>query len=268
MTELNGYNFDLASRINKYQQEMLKAEKGPQKIRDKQREEKIGGRKNNEFVKPSGNVPRVDEDIFTVNVSRDELKGGKKKKVNRLKKGTNWRDFSADTVDIGLDLGDKAWSIKDKHSATGRVQSMLGGKVNRLKKGTAWRDFSADTVGIGLDLGDKAWSIKDKHSATGRVQSMLGGNISKKRIETAINKLEAYMSGTSKLKPTKLQMEVLKHAGIIDDAVDAKKAVKRATGGGMPKQPSPWVQHCKKYARDHNVPYKVAMTEAKATYKR
>jgi len=31
MTELNGYNIDLASRINKYQQEMLKAEKGPQK---------------------------------------------------------------------------------------------------------------------------------------------------------------------------------------------------------------------------------------------
>ena len=100
---------------------------------------------------------------------------------------------------------------------------------------------------------------------------MLGGGISKKRIETAIHKLEAYMSGTSKLKPTKLQMEVLKSAGILDDAVDmkksAKKAIKRA-GGGMPKQPSPWVQHCKKYARDHNVPYKVAMTEAKATYKR
>ena len=79
------------------------------------------------------------------------------------------------------------------------------------------------------------------------------------------------MSGTSKLKPTKLQMEVLKHAGIIDDAADmkksAKKAVKRATGGAK-KAPSAWVEYCKKYARDHNVPYKIAMTEAKATYKR
>ena len=102
---------------------------------------------------------------------------------------------------------------------------------------------------------------------------MLGGGISKKRIETAIHKLEAYMSGTSKLKPTKLQMEVLKSAGILDDAVDmkksAKKAVKRATtGGGMPKQPSPWIVHVQNYAKQHNIPYKEAMSAAKATYKR
>jgi len=226
-------------------------------------------------------VPRVDEDIFTVNVTRDELKGGKKK-VNRLKKAERWRDFSADTLGIGLDLGDKGLTIKDKHDpkmqAMKSAKHILGGKkkINRLKKATNWRNFSAETADMGLDLGDKAWSIHDKHDPMSRAQTdvtnMLGGGISKKRMETAINKLEAYMSGTSKLKPTKLQMEVLKSAGIIDDAADmkksAKKAVKRATGGGMPKQPSAWVLFVKDYAKKHNVPYKQAMSEAAKVYKR
>jgi hypothetical protein len=280
MTELNGYNIDLASRINKYQQEMLKAEKGPQKIRDKQREEKIGGRKNIEFVKPSGNVPRVDEDIFTVNVTRDELKGGKKK-VNRLKKAERWRDFSADTLGIGLDLGDKGLTIKDKHDpkmqAMKSAKHILGGKkkINRLKKATNWRNFSADTADMGLDLADKGLTIKDKHDPMSRAQTdisnMLGGGISKKRMETAMNKLENYMSGIGP-KPTKLQMEVLKHAGILDDAVDmrksAKKAVKRATTGGAKKAPSAWVLFVKDYAKKHNVPYKQAMSEAAKVYKK
>ena len=73
-------------------------------------------------------------------------------------------------------------------------------------------------------------------------------------------------------KPTKLQMEVLKHAGILDDAVDirrsAKKAVKRAITGGAKKAPSAWVQHVPNYAKQHNIPYKEAMSAALATYKR
>jgi hypothetical protein len=234
----------------------------------------------NLYYLPSGEVDRLDDAVLTVNVSRDELKGGKK--VNRLKKAERWRDFSADTLGIGLDLGDKGLTIKDKHDpkmqAMNSAKHILGGKkkINRLKKATNWRNFSYDTSDMGLDLGDKAWTIRDKHDPMSRAQTdvtnMLGGGISKKRLATAINKLEAYMSGTSKLKPTKLQMEVLKSAGILDDAVhmkkSAKKAVKKATGGGAKKTPSAWVVFVKDYAKKHNIPYKQAMSEAAKVYKR
>ena len=277
--EVNKYTINLAKRIDRYQREILKEGAFPKPITGVKREpKKLSG--GSRYVLPSGEVDRMDDQVLTVNVSRDELKGGK---VNRLHKAQRWRDFSADTLGIGLDLGDKGLTIKDKHDpkmqAMNSAKHMLGGKkkkVNRLNKATRWRDFSAQTADMGLDLGDKAWTIRDKHDPMSRAQTdisnMLGGGISKKRMNTAINKLEAYMSGTSKLKPTKLQMEILKSAGIIDDAADmkksAKKAVKRATGGGMPKQPSAWVLFVKDYAKKHNVPYKQAMSEAASIYKK
>jgi hypothetical protein len=279
--EVNKYNIDLMKRIDKYQKEILKEGEFQKPITGTKREPKrlSGGSK---YVLPSGEVDKMDDQVLTVNVSRDELKAGKR--VNRLKKGTAWRDFSNETADMGLDLVDKGLSIKQKYDPTAQAMNsakhMLGGKkkhVNRLKKGTAWRDFSYDTADMGLDLVDKGLSIKQKYDPAAQAQASIskalgGSRISKKRMETAINKLEAYMSGTSKLKPTKLQMEVLKSAGVLDDAVDmkksAKKAVKRATGGGMPKQPSPWIVHVQNYAKQHNIPYKEAMSKAKATYKR
>ena len=277
--EVNKYNIDLMKRIDKYQKEILKEGEFQKPITGTKREPKrlSGGSR---YVLPSGEVDRLDDAVLTVNVSRDELKGGK---VNRLKKAERWRDFSADTLGIGLDLGDKGLTIKDKHDpkmqAMKSAKKIIGGKkkkINRLKKATNWRNFSAETADMGLDLGDKAWSIHDKHDPMSRAQTdvtnMLGGGISEKRLETAMNKLENYMNGTSKLKPTKLQMEVLKSAGVLDDAVDmkksAKKAVKKATGGGMPKQPSAWVLFVKDYAKKHNVPYKQAMSEAASIYKK
>ena len=244
MTELNNFNIDLAKRIELYLKEMLKAEKQPQRLRDKQREEKVGGKRSGEFVKPTGNVPRIDEDIFTVNVTKAELEGGKKKKINRLKKAEKWRDFSGDTLGIGLDLGDKAWTIKDNHDpkmqAMKSAQNIFGGKkkkVNRLKKAERWRDFSADTLGIGLDLGDKAWTIKDNHDPASKAQNSIskafgGGRKkpSKARIDAAINKLQAFASGVSRLKPTKLQMQVLEDVGVIEPSTQ---------GGSIPKKPNP-----------------------------
>jgi len=277
--EVNKYTINLAKRIDRYQREILKEGAFPKPITGVKREpKKLSG--GSRYVLPSGEVDRMDDQVLTVNVSRDELKAGK---VNRLKKAQRWTQFSADTANIGLDLGDKAWTIKDKHDpkmqAMNSAKKIIGGKkkkINRLKKATNWRNFSAETADMGLDLADKGLTIKDKHDPMSRAQTdisnMLGGGISKKRMNTAINKLEAYMSGTSNLKPTKLQMEVLKSAGIIDDAADmkksAKKAVKRATGGGMPKQPSAWIVHVQNYAKQHNIPYKEAMSKAKATYKR
>jgi hypothetical protein len=50
----------------------------------------------------------------------------------------------------------------------------------------------------------------------------------------------------------------------------ARKAIKKKTGLGMnnKRKPSAWIQHIQKYAKEHNVPYKQAMKDAKATYKK
>ena len=81
--------------------------------------------------------------IISKKGANDEVEGGK---VNRLKKAQKWTDFSANTLNTGLDLGAKGKSI-------------IGGKVNRLKKAQKWTDFSANTLNTGLDLGAKGKSI-------------------------------------------------------------------------------------------------------------
>jgi hypothetical protein len=131
-------------------------------------------------------------------------------------------------------------------------------------------------------LVDKALGIKNKYDPNAQIldksleytdKAMEGAGLkkpSKKRIQTAVNKLEAHMNGKG-TKPTKLQIDVLKQAGILDSVDDlkrtAKKAVKKVTGGAK-KAPSAWIQHVQKYARDNNVPYKDAMSKAKASYKK
>jgi len=74
----------------------------------------------------------------------EKVEGGKK--VNRLKKAEQWTDFSANTINTGLDLGAKA--------------KMIAGKgVNRMKKAQKWTDFSANTLDTGLNLAAKAKMI-------------------------------------------------------------------------------------------------------------
>lgn len=54
-----------------------------------------------------------------------DLMGAGKKKVNRLKKATRWRDFSKDTVSDGIDLADKALTVKDKHDPVSQAQKSV-----------------------------------------------------------------------------------------------------------------------------------------------
>jgi len=271
---LNKFNFDLGQRIKSYQDNILKENKYTSvnsKINPKFR----GGSLKSSFVLPNGNVDQPDN--FTL---RGTLEGGKKKKVNRLKKAERWRDFTGDTLGIGLDLGDKALDIKDKHDpkmqAMKSAKKIFGGKkkINRLKKAERWRDFSGDTVSQGLDLVDKALTIKDKHDPKSKAQASIskafGGGIkkpSKARINSAVNKLEAFMSGASKLKPTALQIEVLQEAGIIESKGGSiPKIPDKKCQGGAQKAPSAWVTHVKAYAKSNNVSYKDAMKQAGASY--
>jgi hypothetical protein len=269
--EVNKYNIDLMKRIDKYQREILKEGEQPKNVTDANREPKrlTGGSR---YVLPSGEVDKMDDQVLTVNVSRDELKAGK---VNRLKKAQRWRDFSVDTLNDGLDLVDKGLTIRAKHDPRAQAQKSIskafGGKVNRLKKAKRWTGFTVDTLNDGLDLVDKGLTIRAKHDPRAQAQKSIskafGGNVSKKRLETAINKLESYMSGIGP-KPTKLQMELLQKMGVIEEGVKtAKKSVKKASMSAK-KAPSAWVQHVQKYARDHNISYKDAMSKARSSYKR
>jgi hypothetical protein len=279
--DINKFNVDLSTRIKAYTDNMLKENKFTDVVGNVNRSTRGGELKTSKFVMPNGNIAPPDN--FTIRGTLN-VKGGK---IDRLNKAERWRDFSGDTVGIGLDLGDKALTIKAKHDP--RVQAMnsakqiLGGKVNRLKKAEQWRDFSADTVNQGLDLGDKALTIKDNHDPRSKAQASLskalgGGKLpSKARISAAIKKLDAIDSG-SKVKLTKLQYELLQKIGVLESQAGGcmpkipprqKPTIKATVAGGSTKKaPGAWVMHVKDYAKKNNVSYKVAMQEAAKTYKK
>ena len=119
-----------------------------------------------------------------------------------------------------------------------------------------------------------------------------GEKLTKANVER-VKKLKSAVTGgkVNRLKKAK------KWTGFVQDDIiskgldNAKKAVgvysgynKAKMGLGMPKKvkaahaaleggakkrpPSAWIQHVKKYAADHNVSYKEAMSKAKASYKK
>jgi len=106
-------------------------------------------------------------------------------------------------------------------------------KINRLKKATRWRDFSKDTVSDGIDLADKALTVKDKHDPVSQAQ---------KSVTKAF--------GGAKPKKPKAETET------------------KAEPAKAKRPPSKWILHCKAYAKEHNVSYKQAMKDARASYKK
>lgn len=70
------------------------------------------------------------------------------------------------------------------------------------------------------------------------------------------------------------QPELAPIAGVIGEKVakdlgkQARKAIKEKTGMGKPKRTSKWIEYVKQYAKENGVSYKVAMKEAKDTYKK
>jgi hypothetical protein len=258
---INKFNIDLAQRIHHYQQEILKQGENPKAIRDSKRELKMKGGSRSDYVRPNGNVHKLDEEVLAVNVSQAELAGGRKK-INRLNKAKRWTGFSTDTAREGIGLTDEAWTVYDKHDAKSQAMKKAfkmtgsgnmsqveldGGrkKINRLNKAKRWTGFSTDTAREGIGLTDEAWSVYDKHDpksqAMNKAFKMTGsGNMSKKKLHTAVNNLQAYMEGKRKTKPTKLQLELLKSSGIIESTTEkVAKKVTKAVGSGMPRKPNP-----------------------------
>ena len=141
------------------------------------------------------------------------LNGGKKKKINRLKKAEKWRDFSVGTVSDGIGLGDKAWTVYDKHDA----------KTQAINKGFEQTDKL---------FGKGTMTAHDK------------------KLKTAMNRLVKFSEGTM-TKPTKDQIALLEKAGVLEAEVSGgcavkKSSVKKTAVGGAVKKPNARAQIVKK----------------------
>jgi hypothetical protein len=267
--ELNKFNIDLSSRIKAYQDNILKENKFHDVVGNTNRSTK-GGNLGNKYVQPTGNVAAPDPFLI-----KGSLDGGK---INRHKKAKRWMEFSGETGKMGIDLADQAVGVYKKHDTKSQLikkglDNLGGGKISRIKKATKWRDFSVDTVSKGIGLTDKALSVKDKHDPKSRaLKKVLGSGIPKKptnkRIQTAIKKLESHRSGTSKLKPTKLQMQLLEDVGILEKTSGGCAAKKAKVTGGAKKAPSAWISHVQSYWKANGGTYRDAMKAAKSSYKK
>ena len=156
------------------------------------------------------------------------ISGGKK--VNRLKKAKKWLDFA----DSALGVGEKHASAAKEIAGAG----MSGGKkVNRVKKAKKWLGFVDSALGVGEKHAEAAKEIAGAGISGGKVNRV---KKAKKWLDFADSAL-----GTAE-----------KHASV----------VKSLAGGA--RKPSAWIAHVKSYASEHGIPYKEAMSKAKATYKK
>ena len=139
-----------------------------------------------------------------------------------------------------------------------------GGKVNRLKKAQKWLGFSKDVADAGLDIAEKAGPMVAM--GAGKVNRMKKAKkwtgFAKGLAEDAMA-----MAGAGKVNRMRKAKKWTGFAkGLAEDAL--AMASPMIEGAGKPKRTSAWITHVKKYASEHNIPYKEAMSKAKATYKK
>jgi predicted DNA binding CopG/RHH family protein len=163
------------------------------------------------------------------------ISGGKK--VNRLKKAKKWLDF-ADSV---LGVGEKHASAAKEITGSG----ISGGKkkVNRVKKAKKWLGFVDSALGVGEKHAEAAKEI------AGPMMIAAGMSGGKKKV--------------NRVKKAKQWLDFADSALGVGEKHAA--AAKEITGGA--RKPSAWIAHVKKYASEHGIPYKEAMSKAKSTYK-
>jgi len=192
-------------------------------------------------------------------------------KISRLKKASKWAKFSGDTIDKGLDLATKAKALGG---------DLEGGKKKRKGPSVAaardWASFASDAISTGINKGvevNKAMGGKKKRKSKASVAAARDwASFASDAISTGIDKgkqvQEALDGGKKKINRRKKAQAWTDFA--VDTAnkgIDIAQKVK-ALGAGKPRVPNVWVSHVKKYAADHGVSYKEAMSQAKASYKK
>ena len=170
------------------------------------------------------------------------LEGGKKKKINRVKKAKKWLGF----VDSALGVGEKhAAAVQDIAGPMMMAAGVSGGKVNRVKKAKKWLNFVDDALSTG-----------EKHASAAK--SIAGGKVNRvKKAKKWLNFVDDALSTGEK------------HASAAKSIAGAGKPPKGpGPVAGPARKPSAWIAHVKSYAAEHGIPYKEAMSQAKASYKK
>jgi hypothetical protein len=157
----------------------------------------------------------------------------------------------------------------------GKVRSanerIIGGQVNRLKKATKYRDFVADTLDKGLDLATKG---KKLYGGVNRLKKAVAyrdfaADTVDKGLDLATKGKKIYGGKVDRLHKAKKWTEFA--AETLDSGLNLGLKAKSLAGSGKTKtktKTSAWILHVKKYAADHKIPYKEAMSASRASYKK
>jgi len=195
-------------------------------------------------------------------------------KISRLKKAKKWAAFSGDTLDKGLDLATKAKALGG---------DLDGGKKKRKSKSSVaaardWTQFASDALTTGLDKSKEVQAALDRGK---KKRKPKGPSVSDARdwasfasdtISTGIDKgkqVQAALDGGKKKKGSKIKQAgkwVDFAVSTANQGLDLAQKAKGITGAGKPRAPNAWVAHVKKYAADHKVTYKEAMSQSKDSY--
>lgn len=89
----------------------------------------------------------------------------------------------------------------------------------------------------------------------------------KQLLESKRRKQEGNLSKNVNLMANYIKNDVANVKKEIEQLKNEREFYKGASGAGI-KKTSNWIQHCKDYAKKHNVSYKQAMKDAKASYKK
>ena len=263
---LQAYNKGVAAALAASELRATYAFPGPTRMPDGFARMRGGG--SDGYSVGPGSVDNAEYASLVTGAMDGGLMSGGRKKINRLKKAKQWLAFTDDALGVGekhassvkeiagggcsggkkkvnrvkkakkwLGFVDDALSTGEKHAST--VKEIAGGKVNRVKKAKKWLNFVDDALSTG-----------EKHAST--VKSIAGGGVSGGKV--------------NRVKKAK------KWLGFVDDALSTGEkhasTVKSIAGGAAPRKPSAWIAHVKSYAKEHGIPYKEAMSQAKATYKK
>lgn len=100
----------------------------------------------------------------------------------------------------------------------------------------------------------------------GRRKMQDGGKLTAKDVGKFLSKANRALKSTKAVsKIARTIGSVIPQAGMVSNAI-ADTADK--LGYGKKRSANPWVQHVLAYSRAHGVSYKVALKQAKATYKK
>jgi hypothetical protein len=159
--------------------------------------------------------------------------------------------------------------------AQGQMEGMEGGNIFKDVGKMAKKSVkSVKKAAKGIEKGAKKVAKSKAVRTIGKVGKEVGKSIGTATLDTLEGVAgPALSAGLSAAAVAAGQPELVPLAAAFGEKVGkdlgkkGRKAIKEKTGMGQ-RQPSKWIQFVKQYAKDNGVSYKVAMKEAKDSYKK